>query len=282
MIPSFTDARFNTLYRNSPFAATPLYGGAIWGVVASGVGVGFVQGAFLFLCIWSETSEYLLSFIAQSIGLVVSLLIKFMLLQAFKKACNAAFYRKHPAGHNVITILLETWSVGFSVGYIIARAITIILVCSVYIGRIDTPLLAPNANRLGKIEIDGYPHALTQDILTHEAHRHCYIERLGVLYMLKYRFGSSFATRAGSCWRLIFTVALMPWMRPYGALKMKPHDGDDDDHIVAEESLRKTLRQASWRNKSTKGDSSVASLVGVSHMESQSLTEPKTADNVNF
>lgn len=49
----------------------------------------------------------------------------------------------------------------------------------------------------------------------HEAHRHPYAERLAVMYMLKLRFKSQFGRRAGGCWRLIFTSALMPWMIRY-------------------------------------------------------------------
>ena len=41
------------------------------------------------------------------------------------------------------------------------------------------------------------------------------MERLGVIYMLKLRYGDKFATRAGSAWRLIGVLALMPWLRRY-------------------------------------------------------------------
>lgn len=53
-----------------------------------------------------------------------------------------------------------------------------------------------------------------KEILAHEAHRHPYIERLGMIYMMKLR-NRDFGHRAGACWRLIFIFTLMPWMRKY-------------------------------------------------------------------
>ena len=63
--------------------------------------------------------------------------------------------------------------------------------------------------------MDKLPLTFMKDILIHEAHRHPYIERLGVMYMMKLRHGTKFANTAGSVWRLIFVFALMPWLRRY-------------------------------------------------------------------
>jgi hypothetical protein len=43
-------------------------------------------------------------------------------------------------------------------------------------------------------------------------HRHPYIELLGKCYLYKLRYGDQFMNRAGACWRLLFTLSLMPWL----------------------------------------------------------------------
>jgi hypothetical protein len=68
------------------------------------------------------------------------------------------------------------------------------------------------------MELDHYHMVHLQDILSHEAHRHPYIEMLGVIYMMKLRHGEQFGNRAGSCWRLIFVHALLPWLQTHRIL----------------------------------------------------------------
>jgi hypothetical protein len=62
--------------------------------------------------------------------------------------------------------------------------------------------------------------AYNRDLLVHEAHRHPWIERLVMMYMLKIRFGKSFGSQAGSCWRLLFVSALMPWLSSYNVASL--------------------------------------------------------------
>ena len=49
----------------------------------------------------------------------------------------------------------------------------------------------------------------------HEAHRHPYIESLGLLFLLKLRCDDSFGRRPNGCWRLLFVLILMPWLKKY-------------------------------------------------------------------
>jgi hypothetical protein len=44
------------------------------------------------------------------------------------------------------------------------------------------------------------------------------MEQLGVMYLMKLRYQHHFCNRAGSCWRLIFVYALMPWLHRYRVL----------------------------------------------------------------
>jgi len=41
------------------------------------------------------------------------------------------------------------------------------------------------------------------------------MERWASLYLLKLRYGDRFGTHAGGVWRILYTLALMPWMRKY-------------------------------------------------------------------
>ena len=94
----------------------------------------------------------------------------------------------------------------------------------------------------------------------HDAHRHPYMERLGVIYMLKLRHGEEFGTRSGSAWRLIMVMALMPWLRRYrldedekedslekaieGGGEIQTHAGDDDqDDLFKLKLENERLRQ---------------------------------------
>ena len=78
---------------------------------------------------------------------------------------------------------------------------------------------------------DSFPVAFRQDLLVHEAHRHPYMERLSTMYMLKLRF-PDFDTRAGSYWRLLFVLTLMPWMRQYRSAQ--PLDFLEHEMVEAE------------------------------------------------
>lgn len=51
--------------------------------------------------------------------------------------------------------------------------------------------------------------------LDHVAHRHPYIETLGVMYLMKLRYRDSFGSKAGAAWRLLFVYSLLPWMHKY-------------------------------------------------------------------
>ena len=41
------------------------------------------------------------------------------------------------------------------------------------------------------------------------------MERWAFLYLMKLRHGSKFGSRHGAAWRILLTMALMPWMRKY-------------------------------------------------------------------
>jgi len=91
--------------------------------------------------------------------------------------------------------------------------VKLIIVVLVYVGRFDRPVLAEGVGELGPLKLDNFPNIFRQDLLAIDTHRHPYIERLGMMYMMKLKHGSKFGNKAGSTWRLLFVFALMPWLR---------------------------------------------------------------------
>lgn len=148
------------------------------------------------------------------------------------------YYRQKVFHSNVILLVLQCWYIGISILYTITRLGTLAMLALIYSGRYDCLFLADGIDIL---RLDSMPLAFIKDILLHEAHRHPYIERLGVIYMMKLKHGNKFCTEAGSAWRLIFVVALMPWLRKYRILGTNDLDinelslvsnaqKDDDEH----------------------------------------------------
>uniref|UniRef100_A0A6U6KSK7 Uncharacterized protein n=2 Tax=Odontella aurita TaxID=265563 RepID=A0A6U6KSK7_9STRA len=177
--------------------------------------------------------------------MTVVIIFRVLLLIAVRTKLYEAFYRPKPARANIITLALEAANFALSFGFIIVRSVKLLFISAFYIGRIDTPFLAPGVgNPWGYFELDNYPTIFTKDILAHEAHRHPFIEMLGTVYMLKLRHGDYFGSRAGSCWRLIFVFALMPWLSKY-RLMTRANMRDEGMTI---ESERSSINFVSLRN----------------------------------
>lgn len=144
------------------------------------------------------------------------------------------FYRRKPLSANLSALALECANFALSAGFVFLRMIKLLLAAAVFIGRIDTPFLAPDVGRVGVFHLDYYPYIYRKDILASEAHRHPYIETLGVMYLMKLRYGENFGKTAGSCWRLLFVYALMPWLHRYRVLA-RPEllaDGDGRQTLI--------------------------------------------------
>ena len=184
-----------------------------------------IVGIVVFLVVWEPTRPIVQLIVAQVIGILVTVLLKLLILMCLRKLLFKGMFRVHPASSNVMMLVLEVWSMGLTIGTMLARLIKLIAVCVFYVGRIDTPVFAKGVGEVGPVPIDNYPVQFRKDLLLHEAHRHPYMERLGVMYMLKLRHGS-FGNRAGSAWRLIIVQALMPWLRQF---RLKEGDDEDSD-----------------------------------------------------
>lgn len=82
-----------------------------------------------------------------------------------RKSWYAAFYRKKPGATNIMNVVMESWSLGLSSGYILARFIKLMSITILYIARIDTPFLAEGVG----FDLDKAPFNFRKDILLHEA-----------------------------------------------------------------------------------------------------------------
>mmetsp|Transcript_3330 Transcript_3330/g.3675 ORF Transcript_3330/g.3675 Transcript_3330/m.3675 type:complete len:162 (-) Transcript_3330:128-613(-) len=148
------------------------------------------------------------------------------------KSSQAGFYRTKPLLSNVFCFALECWNLALTAGSVTARLAKFVVATSIYVGRIDTPVLAEDL----LLNLDKFPVLFRKDLLATDAHHHPYIELLGTMYMMKLRHKGNFGKTSGSMWRLLFVVALMPWLKKYRI---------QDELNVEDEDLLKKIKEMS-------------------------------------
>jgi hypothetical protein len=147
---------YSSLRDNSRFHV--LFGSAVWGLVFSGGLIWAFISLVAFGFAWETTRDFLLIFLAQIIGILVTLLIKIVAMQLLRRTWYGGFYRKHPAGANIFMVFIECWNIALSSGYILARSLKFIILSILYIARVDTPFLSHGVGWLiGNIPLDVYP-----------------------------------------------------------------------------------------------------------------------------
>jgi hypothetical protein len=242
VIPTFRDQKNFEQYRVASDQVTVLTGSMFWGCFISSLLAGSLVGAIVFVFLWQATVALVQQFLALTIGILTVIIIKLIMVHSCRCTMYQAFYRKRPAAANISALALECANFALSVGFVFLRMVKLMVVGALYIGRIDTPFLAEGVGKLGNFELDNYPRIFIKDILATEAHRHPYINLLGVMYLMKLRYGKHFGTPAGSCWRLIFVYALMPWLNKYRVLTRENIVDSNVTLRGAEcQSLRKSL-----------------------------------------
>ena len=219
-----------------------LFGSTFWGALFASATIFVLVGAVVFFCVYHVTAPYFILSLATLIGVLVTIIIKTIILLCLRKVLFAGFYRRSPCFANCLMVVMECWNLALTVLAMFRRLVKLLLITAFYIGRLDTPMLAKGVGQVGPVPLDDYPIQFRKDLLVHEAHRHPYMERLGVMYMLKLRYGDDFANRAGSAWRLIFVMALMPWLRRFRV------DEDDEGEMVVSPEQRAIDRIKSRRN----------------------------------
>ncbi|KAI2501081.1 hypothetical protein MHU86_13372 [Fragilaria crotonensis] len=166
------------LYREAPDVTTILLGSTFWGTLFSCSSILIIVATLTFFLVWSATRSLVIILLANIIAILLTLAVKILLLTFVRQFIFVGFFRKSPIGGNVLMLVL-------------------------------------GVGMIGPISVDGHPEQFRKGLILHDAHRHPYMERLGVIYLLKLKYGEHFANRAGGQWRLIFVMALMPWLRKY-------------------------------------------------------------------
>lgn len=177
--------------------------------------MGALVGFSIFLFLWQASVPIIIQGLTFVTGILAVILIKLSFVGCCRCAFYKGFYRRRLAAVNMTNLVLECATFAISAGFVVVRMIKLLLTAALYVGRIDTFFLAPGVGRAGNVELDNYPRIFLKEILSHEAHRHPYIDLLGVIYLMKLRHGDEFGNRAGATWRLIFVYALMPWLHKY-------------------------------------------------------------------
>lgn len=183
---------------------------ALYGLVPAAGFCGSLVGLVVFLFVWPVSKDAMIYITGWCIGITVTVLLKMVVTACFRSSYLRAFYRIRPGKANIANLALECWYFGLGAGVAIFRLCQFLLAAAFWVGRIDEPFLAENVDVLG-YKFDYLPMYYRTELLSHEAHRHPYIERLGAMYLMRLR-NKNFGSDAGACWRQLFVVSLMPWL----------------------------------------------------------------------
>jgi len=163
------------------------------------------------------------------IGIVTTMSVRILAILVIKKLFTEdGFYQTYPTLTRLVDVSLEFWNLALTIMYMVVRLSQLIIIGILYIGRIDTPLVAQGAGDIGPIHLDANSEYFKLDLLQHEAHRHPYIERLGLMYLMKLRHGQKFGNRINTYWRMTFVLLLMPWLQNYRTWAYS--DTQNDNH----------------------------------------------------
>lgn len=183
----------------------------IYALIGSAVLYWLIFTGAVFLFLWVPSRDFMMLVLGWGLGLGVTILAKMLLTSIPRASYQAAFYRKKPKYANFVMLGLECWNIGLGAGVMLGRLLQFLFAAAFWIGRTDAKFLDEDVQLFGYY-FDYIPMNFRKDILVHEAHRHPWIQRIGVMAMMRLRHGPSFGGKAGACWRRIFVAALFPWL----------------------------------------------------------------------
>lgn len=218
-IPLFDSMNHFQVYRERMDRPYELLGTMLWVSVVGPALFGAFWGLIMFLFLWQVTREAMKRIVASVLGICVTFGIRWVFGLFFVDATFAGFYRTRVSQSNIGGLLVECVMVGFGVALAIFRALVCVSISLMYIARADRKLFASDitigfGHQLLRTR-DHLPVSFRKEILIQEAHHHPFIETLGKVYLTKLLHREHFANRQGSCMRLLFTLALMPWLQRY-------------------------------------------------------------------
>jgi hypothetical protein len=111
----------------------------------------------------------------------MTIILKAIISVSLNRYNFIGYYRKYPMFANISSLCYECWHLALTSGYIATRFLKLLLVMILYIARFDAPLLAKGVGEIGNLKLDSFPSFFKQDLLAMDAHRHPYIERLGMM-----------------------------------------------------------------------------------------------------
>lgn len=99
--------------------------------------------SFILLIAYHITRPYAESFAATLIGVSTTMIVKSLITLFLNKYSFVGFYRKRPVVANISNAAFESWLLATTSGFIVMRALKLIVVVVFNLGRFDRPILAP-------------------------------------------------------------------------------------------------------------------------------------------
>lgn len=122
-------------------------------------------GGIIYLFQWNVSQRFMLSVLAWLLALLITLTVKTLIVKLIRRVQYKSFYRKRPRSANLVSLAMESWTLGLAGGVLIGRLTQFLLASAFWIGRIDTKFLDDDVNMMG-YRFDSVPTNFRKEILS--------------------------------------------------------------------------------------------------------------------